>query len=81
MNHHHLKCIEPFFTEVREFRKTFELRFNDRDYQDGDGFTLHLWDPNTNTFVGPSVEGRITYMLEGFAGLMPGYCVFGVELS
>lgn len=49
--HHDLKIDEPYYQAVREGRKNFEIRFNDRGYQAGDtvrlfvhGTTLHsLW--------------------------------------
>jgi hypothetical protein len=33
---HELKCEEPYFTDVHEERKLFELRRNDRDFEVGD---------------------------------------------
>lgn len=33
---HILKCQNPFFTEVKKGNKTFELRFDDRDFKELD---------------------------------------------
>ncbi len=38
--HHHLKTVNPFFEEVWNGNKTFELRKNDRDFRVGDEVTL-----------------------------------------
>lgn len=48
--HHDLKCILPYFNEVKELKKQFEVRRNDRDFQAGDTVTLHLFDPKTGMY-------------------------------
>lgn len=53
--HHDLKCVEPFFTDVKNGWKPFEIRNNDRDFQKMDTFTLHKYDALTDQFTGDSV--------------------------
>jgi len=36
MNIHHLKIEEKYLNAIKDGSKTFEIRFNDRDYQVGD---------------------------------------------
>ena len=40
MKVHTLKSVEPFWTDVNEGRKTFEVRRNDRDFRVGDVLEL-----------------------------------------
>lgn len=44
MTEHVLKTIEPYWSEVNNGTKTFEVRRNDRAYQKGD--TLRLLNPD-----------------------------------
>lgn len=59
---HYLKCLVEYFEEVWIGTKNFELRWNDRGYQEGDtlvlreycpGGTVHEYDPGPN---GPDKE-------------------------
>lgn len=43
MKVHHLKTVEPYFTDVYEGNKPFEVRFNDRGYNKGDILVLEKW--------------------------------------
>ena len=38
---HHLKCCKPFFDDIWEGKKLFELRKNDRNYGIDDELVLH----------------------------------------
>ncbi len=55
--HHDLKIDEPYYQAVREGRKNFEIRFNDRGHQAGD--TVRLFVPGTSL---PSVWAKIGYV-------------------
>lgn len=43
---HELKIWPQFYAAVKDGRKTFEVRENDRAFQAGDTVTLREWDPN-----------------------------------
>lgn len=75
---HHLKTQEPYWSQVLEGVKTFEVRRNDRDFRVGDTLDLHRWIGERDT--GMSTEVVVTYVLdkEEF-GLQPGYVVLGVQ--
>lgn len=79
--HHFIKCWSPYFDDVVEGKKTFECRFNDRDYKAGDSLTMRHYDPLEKKYLGGEWKGIITYVLpnppcgkEGFEG----WCVFGI---
>lgn len=63
---HDLKCWAEPFGDVASGRKKFEVRINDRDYQVGDTFRLHRWDPVRATYTGAMLGPfRITYVCKG----------------
>jgi len=43
---HVLKINPPYFAAVAEFRKSFEIRQNDRGFQAGDEVLIREWDEN-----------------------------------
>ena len=80
MKTHNLKCEPPFFEDVTEGRKPFEVRRNDRGYRVGDVLRLHRftveegYTPDT-----PPTIRHVSYMLEGVEwGLRAGFCVLGL---
>jgi len=75
---HHVKCECEFFKDVIEGYKPFEVRKNDRDYKPGDDMVLREWNKETSTLTGREHRVTITYMLEGYPGIEPGYCILGI---
>jgi ParB family chromosome partitioning protein len=77
---HRLKTTQPYFGDVKNGSKTFELRKHDRDFRVGDFLELQEWDGTA--FTGDRVTVCISYFLsDGKAekfGLQPGYCVLGL---
>lgn len=77
----HVLKLQPRFAEaVKEGRKTFEVRRDDRDFKVGD--TLTFTDLDGKPYGMPAYE--VTYKLprEDFpAGLCEGYCVLGIKKS
>lgn len=63
MNIHYIKCTNPYFTEVKDGIKNFEVRVNDRNYSKGDIVYLMEYDFNNNRFYGRSIKVEITYVL------------------
>jgi hypothetical protein len=74
---HRLKTVQPFFNDVKEKRKNFELRQNDRDFQVGDTLVLEEYTGKYKT--GAGVTRKIKYVLKDCPefGLTPGYCILG----
>jgi hypothetical protein len=60
--------------------KHFELRKNDRDYQEGDTLILNEWDPATGDFTGEFIEVLVTHILYGGQfGLATDHCCMSIE--
>lgn len=59
---HDLKLSSLFFDDVETGKKPFELRFNDRDYQEGDVLRLREWDGNS--YTGRETRKRVTCVLD-----------------
>ncbi len=87
MNHteHKLKTIQPFFGDVKSGKKIFEIRLNDRNYQEGDTLLLMEWRNTGNVledgFTGQVLRKTVTYVLKDCPqfGLQEGYCILGIK--
>ncbi len=78
MKRHELKLIQPYFEDVWNGTKTFELRKNDRNFQVGDLVALREFDILKQDFLDRHIAVKITYVLQGgIYGLEKGYCIFG----
>ena len=62
MRIHDLKIAPPYYAAVVSGDKTFEVRYNDRDYQVGD--ILNLNEYLAGNFTGRGITKQITYMLD-----------------
>jgi len=75
---HILKCLPQYFNEVRDRKKSFELRKDDRDYKVGDKIILKEWDGED--YTGREILNiKIQYILRDCPeyGLKEGYCILG----
>lgn len=59
---HELKCSTEFFDAIACFKKTFEVRFNDRDFRVGDRLMLREWDGER--YTKRWLARRITYITD-----------------
>jgi hypothetical protein len=75
MAKHSFKTIKPYFEEIWEKRKSFEIRKNDGNYKVGDYIRLCEYDMNAKEKLEREIEGQITYILDKCEGLKEGYCV------
>jgi predicted RNA-binding Zn-ribbon protein involved in translation (DUF1610 family) len=77
---HDLKCWPPYFNDVRESRKTFEVRRADRNFGLGDTLILHEF--AEGAYTGKICERRVSYVLGGpFAvkfGIATNHVVMGL---
>lgn len=78
MKTHELKTIQPYFNEVWSGNKTFEYRFNDRDFKEGDIVILREWS-EAHGYSGRNVTGKIGFVLIDFPGFPAGYVVFSIR--
>ena len=81
---HQLKCERQYFEAVADGRKTFEVRQNDRDYQEGDFLALNEITTGEDTPAGYAYTGRsclvqVDYILEDEKYLQPGYVCMAVK--
>jgi Domain of unknown function (DUF3850) len=85
---HVLKCWPPYWADVASGRKSFELRRDDRGFNEGDVLILREFDPfggyagDDGEYTGRTCERRVSYVLCGPAaiafGLVEGYVVLGL---
>jgi len=82
MTTHELKCWQPFFNDIKSGLKTFEIRYNDRNYQVGDYLILNEYNPKTEIY-GDSIKCEITWILTdpNFVSLLKeGYIVMSIKV-
>lgn len=78
---HRLKTVQPFFEKCWQQKKTFEVRKNDRQFQEGDTVILQEYDPETKIFSGKEIQGTILYVLNDFHAVEKGYVVFSFTVD
>lgn len=80
---HYIKLQEKYCNDIVKGAKTFELRYNDRNYHVGDFIIFKPVDSDGDYIVNPIMKKLycITYMLrhDDFIGLQPGYVILGIE--
>lgn len=76
---HQLKTINPYFRDVYNGIKKFEVRYNDRDFQVGDTLVLKEYDAMTCKYSGNSIYRRVTYLLDDPELVKPGFVVLGIK--
>ena len=78
---HILKIQDQFMTDIIDGVKTFELRYNDRDYKAGD--FIHFVKVNGEEFAMTDNLYVITYVLKDVPeyGLRTNYCILSIRRS
>ena len=72
---HELKIHPQYFRDVSLNLKKFEIRKNDRNYQERDILILNEWNPKTGMYTGNQVKRKVTYVLKDCPGLIDGYVI------
>lgn len=67
---HNLKILPEYFNAIDSGKKTFEVRFNDRNYQVNDILLLQEW--VDGQYTGREMEVEVIYLLD-----TPDYCKEG----
>ena len=78
---HELKIWPEYFDSILYGDKTFEFRFNDRNYQSGDSLCLKEFSPVTKEYTNRSLHvfvSSILYDVPDF-GLKEGYCIMSIK--
>jgi hypothetical protein len=92
MKTHYLKTWPTFFAAVASGKKPFEVRNNDREFEEGDVIVLLEWsrklatehpnNPSAGYTGKPEIRGTITYVLLAddcpSGALAQGFAVLGV---
>lgn len=78
MTTHALKTWPEYFQAVKDGRKPFELRQNDRDFQVGDVLELYEYEPMGKQLTGERLRVVVTYVLSG-PWLAPGVVALGIK--
>ena len=76
--HHYLKTINPFFLDVEHGDKTFEVRYNDRNYQKDDILHLQEFVP-PETFTGRVINAEVAYILNDPLFCKDGFVIMGLR--
>ena len=76
--HHYLKTVNPYFRAVECGLKTFEVRFNDRNFQEFDILHLQEFSP-PNDFSGREIDFEVTYVLDDPTFCKDGFVVLGIK--
>ena len=75
---HNLKTKTKYFEDVLGGTKTFECRYNDRDFKVGDMLKLNEIDKHLR-LTGRFLEVEVLYILDKFIGLASGYVVMSIS--
>lgn len=79
MTVHDLKCWPEFYEDIRDGRKTFEVRVNDRGFAVGDILRLREYRPKVGEYTGRATAVRITYIADLGPIGVPGFVGMGIE--
>lgn len=72
-----LKCHPEYFEAIKNGTKSFECRYNDRNFKVGDELLLREYDPELG-YTTRCIVRKIVYILPDFIGLKDGYVVLGI---
>lgn len=74
---HELKVKPGYFKDIENRIKTFEVRFNDRNFKVGDFLLLRKFDGND--YTGNTIVREICYILEDPAYVKEGFVILGIN--
>lgn len=75
---HELKILPEYFEAVKNGKKTFEVRKNDRNFQVGDILILKEW--YDEKYTSKEIEKEIVYILDSNSGyVIDGYVIMGIK--
>lgn len=80
---HEVKCIPANFKAIREGRRSFDVRRDDRGFKAGDQLWLHEFNPVLGEETGDSHIVDIDHVLHagefGLEGIQEGHVVLGIS--
>lgn len=75
--YHSLKCWPENFSPLMSYKKTFEIRKNDRDFRAGDYLLINEYDPNKKLYTGRMEKRKVSYLTD--FKQRKGYIVMGLQ--
>lgn len=75
---HALKTWPEYFQLVKNGKKPFEVRRNDRNYQEGDTLLLREWHRGMQAYTGEELTIKVTYILRDPEFVKEGYVILGL---
>lgn len=76
--HHHIKILPKYYRAIESGNKTFEVRFNDRNYQVHD--MLHLEEWLNGEYTGRRITAEVTYMIDDPNYCKDGYVIMAIKV-
>lgn len=78
LTQHDLKIRPEYYTAITWGIKKFEIRYNDRNFKEGD--ILHLREWCENGYTGREVNAVVTYVLADNEFVKEGYVVMSIKV-
>jgi hypothetical protein len=75
---HVLKIWPEFYGQIIHRQKQFEIRKDDRDYQNGDTLILREYLPQDEAYTGNQGKAYVRNVHRGIPGLKDGYCIMDI---
>ena len=76
--HHYLKIKPEYYRAIEKGEKTFEVRFNDRNFQKYD--VLHLQEYAGEEYTGREIIADVTYILDSPDFCKEGYVIISIKV-
>lgn len=77
---HALKIDPEYYENIKNGKKRFEIRRNDRNFRVGDYLALNELDDTRTEYTGRSLIAKVTYILSNENYLQPGFVAIGIVL-
>jgi uncharacterized protein YjbK len=81
MKHHYIKIWQEYVSDITNRKKTFEIRFNDRDYQVGDILIMAEYNRFMKSFTGYIIQCEVKYIFNNTDfGLKEGFVAMSINV-
>ncbi len=78
---HKLKILSEYYAAILQGKKTFEVRKDDRPFQEGDTLLLQeTVTPDGLGYTGREMKVDVTYILRDSKYVKDGYCIMGIKI-
>lgn len=76
--HHYLKISPKYYIDIKQNKKRFEVRYNDRGFQVDDILHLQEWTASDG-YSGREIMATITYILDDPSYCKEGYIIMSID--